>query len=82
MIQGKINTQLICPKCEREQNGFIGVGEETPQDNDISLCFYCKSINKYTNNLTKLVTLTEKDLIDFKLEYPEIWEQIQLVLNK
>jgi len=82
MIQGKIETKIIC-SCGAAVDGFSGVNkDERPEDGDISICFYCAGIGKYAENLTKINTMTEEELKSFSQEEPELYVQVMITQKR
>ena len=83
MNSGQISNTVKCIKCGSDLDGFTSVGEEAqPADGDISICFYCASIGKYVDNVTKLEALSETELEKIKQDEPEAYIQLMRISNK
>lgn len=77
MNSGQIDTKIKCSHCGELLNGFTGVAhEEKPSDDDFSICFYCGTLGKYANNVTKLVPVSKEELAKLKLDDPQTYKAV------
>lgn len=66
-----------CPKCKKTVNRATSVEGETEsfKENDINICLYCGSINRFDSNL-RLERAPQEFLFILKKEHPETWATI------
>lgn len=71
MSQGRMD-KIECPQCKKDNDGYTSLDniDDKPSDNDISVCYHCGAICKYTNNLTKLVLIDVAELEEIRNEDP------------
>jgi len=83
MAQGRID-KITCPSCKVENDGFTSLDDDDskPSDNDISICFHCGAICKYTNNLTKLELIDVAELEDVRKTDPIAFRQLVMATDK
>ena len=64
-ITGQLKTKPVCPKCETLLDGFTGVDNtNSPESGDITICAYCTTILKFTDNMgVDIMTAKELDEI-------------------
>lgn len=68
----KTNKSAKCPHCGNKNNAAINSDLEDikPEENDISICYYCSKVSKYNIDLT-LRVLTKEETKE--LEDSEDW---------
>lgn len=83
MSQGRIDSKVCCIGCGSQLDGYteINDNEARPSDGDLSICFYCASIGKYSDGVTNLKPLTDTELEDIYKEDPELYAQMQKVIK-
>lgn len=69
MSQNVFHTpNLVCPTCKNVLDASIATDNSSHiSDDDISLCFTCLSVNKFTNNCTELKSCDISEL-DYDLQ--------------
>lgn len=84
MNHGKIDSHITCPTCKNTLDGFAEVADEgaKPKDGDISICVYCGSINKYTNDVKDLIKMDQDSLLALERESPEDFNTVILISRK
>ena len=75
----KVNKEAVCSVCKKENNAAISVDNDIkPEENDLSVCYYCGEISKYNKDLT-LTSVTKDELSKIEKEDDETWKTILLV---
>lgn len=67
-----------CKKCfyAWDSHSNTDDNKNPPQENDLTICFYCGTISKFDKDLN-LIELTESELLELKQEYPKEWEALK-----
>lgn len=70
MVTGKGNPLARCPHCDKQLDGFTGVGGERgddaiPREGDFSICLGCRSVLVFNADQTVRAS-TEKEFKEFR----------------
>lgn len=84
MNSGQTESKIKCCGCGTLLDGFTGLEDEAngPSDEDLTVCFYCGSIGKYAEGLTKMKPLTVQELEQLKKEQVETYNQVIKISDK
>jgi len=79
MLTHKVNSEAVCIKCfkslDTAASTELGRG---PKENDLSVCAYCGTISKYTENLS-LSPMCKSELTELEKKDPEAYAQLKKV---
>lgn len=70
---------MNCPHCNELVDCHSPIDTEekiVPQQDDISLCFYCGNFARFHNG--ELVKFTDAELKELKVNQPDVFEQLKL----
>lgn len=69
---------LLCPECGKKLDGVTSTHDRIPQDNDITICVYCKTLLVYRqkNQILHFERMTRKDLAQLKSEFPDVYNEL------
>lgn len=72
-----LNDTICCPRCGKQQDGFMYPDKMVkPEDGMFSICIYCLGLGKFTDGVTKILPVTQEDLIKLEEESPGIMTQV------